>query len=472
VSYDEVKQLMEAKSVRRVEFRVTDLFGRWQQFTIPADRFTAELVEQGLGFDGSSLRGFQQIQDSDMLLMPDLDSAVYDPTSSRDIPTLAVICKVADTITRSPYSRDPRHIGDKAEEYLRSTGIADAAYFGPEPEFFIFDDVRYQQTQNTAFYYVDSVEAHWNSGRDEGPNLGYKVPSKEGYAPTAPFDTQADLRWEMHEAMHAVGITTEVSHHEVATAGQGEIASRFDTLTRRADFNQWYKHIVRDVARIHGKVATFMPKPIFGINGSGMHIHLSLFSSDGQTNLFHDADAEWELSQMALHFIGGIMEHARALCAITNPTVNSFKRLVPGYEAPTHIAWSMRNRSPMIRIPERRGLGTRMELRMPDPSCNPYLALAAALGAGLDGIRNEIAPPAPVNKNIYTMSARERARNKIGTLPGDLSEAVTALERDEVIRTALGSHIADHFIAAKRREWSEYIAQVHDWELQRYLGTY
>ena len=470
MSYDEVKQLMESRGVRRVELRVTDLFGRWQQFTIPADRFTTELVEQGLGFDGSSLRGFQQIQDSDMLLMPDLDSAVYDPTSSRDIPTLTVICEVADTITRSPYSRDPRHIGDKAEEYLRSTGIADEAYFGPEAEFFVFDDVRYQQTQHTAFYYVDSVEAHWNSGRDEGPNLGYKIPSKEGYSPTAPFDTQADLRWEMHEAMHAVGITTEVGHHEVATAGQGEIATRFDTLTRRADFNQWYKHIVRDVARTHGKVATFMPKPIFGDNGTGMHTHQSLWK-DGQP-LFYDANGYAGLSQLARHYVGGLLRHAPAVLAFAAPTTNSYKRLVPGFEAPVNLVYSMRNRSAAIRVPtyDMSAGAKRIEFRPPDASCNAYLAFAAMLMAGIDGIQNQIEPGDPIDRNIYELPAEEAL--SIPKVPTSLNEAIDALETDHDFLLAGGvftTDVLDLYLEWKREEIEEQAQRPTPYEYEMYF---
>ncbi len=470
MGYQEVKALMDSRGVRRVELRVTDLFGRWHQFAIPAEFFTPDLLASGQGFDGSSLRGFQEIHESDMLLMPDIDSAVYDPMSSSEVPTLAVICDVADPITRASYSRDPRNVGRKAEEYLRSTGIADTAYFGPEAEFFIFDDVRYEQGQGTAFYYLDSVEAHWNSGRDEEPNLAYKVPSKEGYSPVAPFDTLADIRWEMHEAMHAVGMRTEVGHHEVATAGQGEIATRFDTLTRRGDQNQWYKHIVRNVARRHGKVATFMPKPIFGDNGTGMHTHMSL-RKDGEP-IFFDATGYAGLSTLARHYVGGLLKHAPAVLAFAAPTTNSYKRLVPGFEAPVNLVYSMRNRSAAIRVPtyDMSAGAKRVEFRPPDPACNAYLAFAAMLMAGLDGIQNQIEPGDPIDRNIYELSEDEASA--IPKVPGSLTEAIAALEADHDFLLAGGvftTDLLDLYLDWKRDEIGEHGQRPTPFEYEMYF---
>ncbi len=470
MGYQEVKALMDSRGVRRVELRVTDLFGRWQQFAIPAEFLTTDLLANGQGFDGSSLRGFQEIHESDMLLMPDIDSAVYDPMSSSEVPTLAVICDVADPITRASYSRDPRNVGRKAEEYLRSTGIADTAYFGPEAEFFIFDDVRYEQGQGAAFYYLDSVEAHWNSGRDEKPNLAYKIPPKEGYSPVAPFDTLTDIRWEMHEAMHAVGMRTEVGHHEVATAGQGEVATRFDTLTRRGDYNQWYKHIVRNVARRHGKVATFMPKPIFGDNGTGMHTHMSL-RKDGEP-IFFDADGYGGLSTLARHYVGGLLKHAPAVLAFAAPTTNSYKRLVPGFEAPVNLVYSMRNRSAAIRIPtyDMSPGAKRIEFRPPDPACNAYLAFAAMLMAGLDGIQNQIEPGDPIDRNIYELSQDEASA--IPKVPGSLTEAIAALEADQEFLLAGGvftTDLLDLYIDWKRDEIGEHGQRPTPYEYEMYF---
>ena len=470
MGYDEVRKLMDDRGVRRVELRVTDLFGRWQQFAIPAERFTSGLLTAGQGFDGSSLRGFQEIQDSDMLLMPDIETAVYDPMSSSQVPTLAVICDVADPITRSTYSRDPRHIAQKAEEYLRSTGIADTAYFGPESEFFIFDDVRYEQSQGTAFYHLDSVEAHWNSGRDEEPNLAYKIPGKEGYSPVAPFDTLADIRWEMHEAMEAVGMSTEVGHHEVSTAGQGEIATRYATLTRRGDFNQWYKHIVRNVAKRHGKVATFMPKPIFGDNGTGMHTHMSL--RKGGEPIFFDANGYAGLSTLARHYVGGLLRHAPAILAFAAPTTNSYKRLVPGFEAPVNLVYSMRNRSAAVRIPtyDLSAEAKRVEFRPPDPSCNAYLAFAAMLMAGIDGIQNQIEPGDPIDRNIYELPGEEA--NAIPKVPGSLPEAIEALETDHDFLLAGGvftEDVLDLYLDWKREEISEHGQRPTPYEYEMYF---
>ena len=428
----ELLRLIEEQRIQRVDMRVTDLLGRWQHFTIPPSAVDEDLFENGIGFDGSSLRGFQRIHESDMLLMPDPDSAVIDPIPPEEHKTLVFTSDVVDPITRERYSRDPRNVALKAEAFLRSTGRADTAYFGPEAEFFIFDNVRYQQGQHTAFYFVDSEEAHWNTGTDEGPNLGYKIPGKEGYAPVRPFDATADVRAEIVSELNNIGIRTFVDHHEVATAGQGEIGVRHDTLIRQADQVQWFKYIVRNVARRYGKTATFMPKPIFGDNASGMHTHQSLWLN-GQP-LFYDPNGYAGLSQMARHYIGGLLHHGPALMAFAAPTTNSYKRLVPGFEAPVNLVYSMRNRSAAIRIPTyRRGTPNeaqdkRVEFRPADPSCNPYLAFAAFLMAGMDGVNRQIDPGDPLDRDIYALSAEEAAG--VPTVPGSLGEALDALEAD------------------------------------------
>ena len=434
MNFNEIKKLVDDNDVRRVDLRVTDMPGRWHQFTIPVERLTEQLFKEGQGFDGSSLRGFQEIHESDMLLIPDMDSARVEPIS--DIGTLVITCSVKDPITGEAYGRDPRTIATKAEEYMKSTGIADTANFGPEMEFFLFDDVRFEQSQQTAFYYVDSIEAHWNSGRDEAPNLGYKIPGKEGYAPVAPFDTLRDVRWEMHEALHAVGIATEVSHHEVATAGQGEIAMKYAPLVEKGDHFQWYKYIVRNVARDNGMAATFMPKPIFGDNGTGMHVHQSLWK-DGNP-LFFDQSNYGGLSELARHYVGGLLKHAPAVLAFAAPSTNSYKRLVPGFEAPINLVYSARNRSAVIRIStyETSAASKRIEFRAPDPTCNPYLAFSAMLLAGLDGIKNKIEPPEPIDKNIYDLPEEEAA--KLAKVPGSLDESLAALEANHEFLTANG----------------------------------
>ncbi|MPZ99721.1 MAG: type I glutamate--ammonia ligase [Dehalococcoidia bacterium] len=422
----EVKQLAESRGARRVDLKVTDLLGRWQHFSMPIDRFTPELAAEGLGFDGSSLRGFQPIEDSDMLLVPDLETAAFDPVPQH--PTLSLICDVVDPITRERYSRDPRYVAEKAEAHLRTTALADTAYFGPELEFFIFDDVRFQQTPNTSFYFVDSSEADWNSGRDEAPNLGYKVPSKAGYSPTPPFDSHSELRWAVVEALESVGLTVEVSHHEVATGGQGEIATTYRTLRHKADEVQWYKYLVQNVARAFGQVATFMPKPVYGDNGSGMHTHQSLWHDDNP--IFFDSNGYAGLSQAARYYIGGLLRHAPAVLAFASPSTNSYKRLVPGFEAPVNLVYSVRNRSAAVRIPtySQSGAAKRIEFRPPDGTANPYLAFAAMLMAGLDGIQSRIDPGDPLDKNIYELPPEDARR--LATVPPTLDAALDALEKD------------------------------------------
>lgn len=440
---DQIADILAKEDVKFLRLSFTDIMGTNKNVEVPTSQFEKALDGQVL-FDGSSIEGFVRIEESDMLLHPDYDTFRLFPwNASGQGKAARILCNVMNP-DGSPFAGCPRTVLIRQMENAKKVGTQLNA--GPEAEFFLFE-------------------------RDEKGAVTTITHDEAGYFDAAPIDNAEVARCEITNALHAMGLEVEAAHHEVAP-GQHEIDFRYGNALHTADNLTTFKFVVRKIAKDFGLHATFMPKPIFGINGSGMHVHLSLFNVNGTENLFYDESAEWKLSETALHFIAGVMEHARAICAITNPLVNSFKRLVPGYEAPTHIAWSMRNRSPMIRIPERRGVGTRMELRMPDPSCNPYLAFSAILAAGLDGIQNELTPPPPVNKNIYTMSARERARNKIGTLPGNLSEAITALEKDEVIRDALGTHVANHFISAKRQEWQDYIAQVHGWELRRYLGTY
>ena len=421
----QVVEFAKENGVLMVDFKFMDFVGIWQHFTVPMSEFGEDTFEEGQGFDGSSIRGWQPIHASDMIIIPDPTTAKMDPFPA--IPTLSLICDIFDPITKEDYSRDPRNIAKKAESYLKSTSLADTAFFGPEAEFFIFDDVRYDSSNNASFYSVDSSEGAWNSGREEFPNLGYKPRHKEGYFPVAPTDSQNDLRNEMVMELQKVGIRVECQHHEVATGGQAEIDMRFSSLVDMADQLQWFKYIIRNVAHRNGKTVTFMPKPLYGDNGSGMHCHMSLWK-DG-TNLFA-GDKYGGLSQMALYYIGGIIKHARALCAFTNPTTNSYKRLVPGYEAPVNMAYSSRNRSAALRIPmfSSNPKAKRIEYRTPDPSCNGYLAFAALLMAGLDGIENKIDPGQPLDKDIYGLSPEELAT--IPSAPSSLEEALKALQED------------------------------------------
>ncbi|NTU63954.1 MAG: type I glutamate--ammonia ligase, partial [Chloroflexi bacterium] len=380
------------------------------------------IFAEGLGFDGSSIRGFQHIHESDMLLMPDPSTVVVDPICK--IPTLSLICDVVDPITHVPYSRDPRNIAKKAEAYLKTTGVADQSYWGPEAEFFIFDSVRFDQNQYSGYYFIDSEEGIWNSGR-EGANLGHRPRWKEGYFPVAPADQLQDFRSEVILRLMAAGVPVEVHHHEVATAGQCEIDMRFSTLVSMADHLLMYKYVIKNVAREYGKTATFMPKPLFGDNGSGMHVHQSLWK--GGKTLMADPKGYAGLSQLAKWYIGGLLKHAPALLAITSPSVNSYHRLVPGYEAPVNLAYSSRNRSAAVRIPMYSGSpkAKRLEFRCPDPTCNPYLAFSAMLLAGLDGITNKIDPGEPADYDIF-----EHKDSKIKQVPGSLPEALKALEAD------------------------------------------
>jgi glutamine synthetase len=420
-----VLELAKKQGAKMVDIKFVDTFGTWQHFSLPISELEEEAFTDGLGFDGSSIRGWKSIEASDMLALPDPATAFIDPFCA--VPTLSLTCTIAETGTKEAYNRDPRGIAQRAEQYLQSTGLADTAVFGPEAEFFIFDNVQFDHKSNGTFYSIDSEEGIWNSGRDEMPNLGNKIRHKEGYFPVPPTDTQQDIRSEMILEMEKVGIAVEKHHHEVATAGQAEIDIRFDSLLRTADKMMMYKYIVKNVARRHGKTVTFMPKPIFGDNGSGMHTHQSIWKDSKP--LF--AGKEYAgVSQMCLHYIGGILKHAPALAAITNPTTNSYKRLTPGFEAPVLLAYSSRNRSAGIRIPmySPSPKAKRIEVRFPDPGANPYLAFSAMLMAGLDGIENKINPGEPAEKDLYDLEAKEAA--KIRTMPGSLDEALNNLEKD------------------------------------------
>ncbi|HEX2171227.1 MAG TPA: type I glutamate--ammonia ligase, partial [Dehalococcoidia bacterium] len=413
-SAEDVLEFIEVKGLKIVDVKFCDLLGTWQHFSLPARELDASSFTEGLGFDGSSIRGFQAIDESDMLLIPDPTTAVIDPVLR--VPTLSLNCNIVDPITRQPYSRDARFVAQKAERYLVQTGIADVSYWGPEAEFFVFDSIRFDNGANFSFYYVDSDEGIWNSGRngDGGkPNLGHRPRWKEGYFPVPPVDTLQDLRSEIVLTMIEAGIDVEVHHHEVATGGQNEIDMRFNAMTHMADQLLLYKYIVKNVAAAHGKTATFMPKPLFGDNGSGMHVHQSLWK-DG-TNLFYDANGYALLSDTARWYIGGLLKHSPALLALVAPTTNSYRRLVPGYEAPVNLIYSQRNRSAGVRIPmySSSPKAKRIEYRVPDASCNPYLAFAAMLMAGLDGIENDLDPGSPADYDLF-----EDPSERIAQVPG------------------------------------------------------
>ena len=420
----EVLEYAKKNNVQIIDVKFTDLFGTWQHFSITPHQLTEETFEEGLGFDGSSIRGFQSINESDMLLVPDPKTAFLDPFTQ--VPTLSLICNIKDPITGESYSKDPRYIAQKAENYVKK--LADISYWGPECEFFVFDDVRYGTGSNFSHYSVDSIEGAWNTGREEDPNLGYKIRHKEGYFPVPPTDTLQDLRSEMILTMEQIGIRCEVHHHEVATAGQCEIDMRFDTLTKMADNVMKYKYVVKNTAVKYGKTATFMPKPLFQDNGSGMHVHQSLWKAG--KNLFYQKGGYGDISEMARHYIGGLIHHAPALLAFIAPTTNSYRRLVPGYEAPINLMYSKRNRSACVRIPmySKSEKSKRIEFRTPDPSSNPYIVFAALLMAGLDGVERKLEPPAPLDKDLYELTDREK--KKIRQMPGSLDQALAALEKD------------------------------------------
>jgi len=422
----EALELAKESGAKVVDLRFTDFPGLWHHITVPISQLEETSFEDGFGFDGSSIRGWQPIHTSDMLVVPDPATAKIDPFYQE--PTLVLICNIVDPVTREPYTRDPRHIAHKAEAFLKHTGIGEIAHLGPEAEFFIFDDIRFESNRQSAFYEIDSVEGAWNTGREEGPNLGYKPRHKEGYFPVPPMDKFQDLRTEMLLTLEGLGIQIEAQHHEVATAGQGEIDMRYKPLLEMADQLMWFKYVLKNVAYRHGHTVTFMPKPIFEDNGTGMHTHISIWK-DG--NPVFAGEKYAGVSQEALWAIGGILTHCRALCAFTNPTTNSYKRLVPGFEAPVNLAYSGRNRSAAVRLPmiSTSPKAKRIEFRTPDPSCNGYLAFSAMLMAVIDGIENRIDPGEPLDKDIYGLPPEELA--EIPTAPGSLDEALFALRADQ-----------------------------------------
>jgi glutamine synthetase len=464
----EVLRLAQDEGIEIVDFRFCDLPGLMQHFSVPVKQLTEDGFSEGYGFDGSSIRGFQEIQESDMILVPDPNTAYVDPF--RQHKTLNINCFVQDPITGESYTRDPRYVARKAEDYLATTGIADTAYFGPEAEFFIFNDVRFMQDQRSAMYTVDSVEGIWNSAADERPNLGFKPRYKQGYFPVPPMDHFQDLRSEMTLALQQLGIEVEVQHHEVGTAGQAEIDVRFDTLLSMADNLMLFKYVIKSVARANGYTATFMPKPLFQDNGSGMHTHQSLWK--GGEPLFYSETGYAGLSDLARWYIGGLLKHASAVLAFAAPTTNSYKRLVPGYEAPVNLVYSQRNRSASVRIPlySKSPKAKRLEFRCPDPSCNPYLAFSAMLMAGLDGIQNRIEPPDPVDKDLYDLPPEELAL--VPQVPGSLESALAALEADQDFLKAGGvftDDLIETWLSYKRlNEIDEVRLRPHPWEFYLY----
>ena len=465
----EVMTLIKEQGIQAVDLRFVDLPGLWQHFTMSTKEFAEDAFEEGVGFDGSSIRGFQEIQESDMLLFPDPSTAFVDPFAAA--PTLVLICNVKDPVTGESYSRDPRYIAQKGEAYLKSTGIGDTAYFGPEPEFFILDDVRFSQGYNHGFYYIDAQEGFWNAGKKENPNLGYKPRYKEGYFPVPPMDSHQDLRTEMMLVLESVGVDVEVHHHEVATAGQAEIDMRFDSLVSMGDKFLKYKYVIKNVARRHGKTVTLMPKPIFQDNGSGMHVHQSIWQ--GKKNTFFEAGTYADLSKTALYYIGGILKHAPALLAFCNPTTNSYRRLVPGYEAPINLIYSQRNRSAAVRIPaySRSEKSKRIECRFPDGTCNGYLAFTAMLMAGLDGVQNKLTPPGPLDKDLYDLPSEEMA--KIESTPGSLAEVLDSLEKDHEFLLkgdVFTRDVIENWVRYKRENEVDAIRlRPHPWEFALYF---
>jgi glutamine synthetase len=466
MSPKEVLEFAKANDARQVDLRFTDLPGLNQHISYPITQLTEDSFEEGFGIDGSSIRGWAAINESDMLLIPDGGTAFIDPFA--EVPTLVMTADVIDPITRQHYDRDPRWIAKKAELYLKNSGLADTAYFGAEAEFFIFDNIRFDQTANAGFYFIDAEEGRWNSGREKD-NLGYRPRYKEGYFPVPPTDHYQDLRAEMVQILIKSGLNIECHHHEVATAGQCEIDQRFDTLVKSADNMMLYKYIIRNVAYQYGKTVTFMPKPLFGDNGSGMHTHQSLWK--GGTPLFA-GDGYAGLSQMALWYIGGLLKHARALSAIIAPTTNSYKRLVPGYEAPVNLAYSRRNRSAACRIPmySASPKAKRVEFRPPDPSCNPYLSFAAQMMAGLDGVLNKIEPGEPLDKDIYDLSPEEL--KNVPSMPGSLDEALASLEEDHAFLLkgdVFSEELIETFIGYKRKAEAEAVRlRPHPYEFALY----
>jgi glutamine synthetase len=466
-SAKDVLKLAKEQQVKIVDLRFVDLPGTWQHFSIPVEELSEGLFSDGIGFDGSSIRGFQHIHESDMLLLPDATSVFIDPVL--EVKTLDLICDVVDPITRKPYTRDPRYVARKAEEFLPTTGIADTSFWGPEIEFYIFNSLRFDQAQNFGYYYIDSEEGIWNSGQNGTPNLAHRPRYKEGYFPVPPADKLQDVRSKMVRALIDTGIAVEVHHHEVGTAGQTEIDMRFSTLVEMADRVLKYKYVTKNVAAKNGYVVTFMPKPLFGDNGSGMHTHQSLWKNG--SNLFYDRDGYALLSTMARHYIGGLLKHAPAILAFAAPTTNSYRRLVPGYEAPINLVYSMRNRSACVRIPTYfdKPEARRLEFRAPDPSCNPYLSFSACLMAGLDGVINQIEPPAPMDVDLYELEAE--AKKRIKQTPGSLEEVLDALDadRDFLMRgDVFTDDLIEAWLSIKRQSAKEVALRPHPYEFYLY----
>ena len=474
----DVIKFAKDNQVEAVDLKFLDLLGLWQHFTITTTELSEDLFEEGSGFDGSSIRGWQPIHASDMLVIPDPATTTIDPFFEH--PTLTMICNIVDPITKEDYSRDPRNIARKAMAHLKTTGVGDTAYFGPEPEFFILDEVRYEQNQHCGYYFVDSSEGQWNTGRIvdefndrsgqiiESKNLGYKPRYKEGYFPVPPTDTQQDIRTEMVREMEKVGIRVEKHHHEVATAGQAEIDLRFLPLVAMGDALMWYKYIVKNVARRHGKTATFMPKPIFGDNGTGMHTHQSIWKDEKP--LFA-GDRYGGMSELAMHYIAGILKHGPAIAAFTNPTANSYRRLVPGFEAPVNLAYSSRNRSASVRIPmySPSPKAKRIEVRFPDPSCNGYMAFSAMLMAGLDGIERRLDPGAPLDKDIYSLTPEELS--DVPSMPGSLDQALRNLQDDHEFLLkgdVFTEDLIETWIDYKKNELNEMRLRPHPHEFALY----
>lgn len=463
-------EFAKKNNAKMIDLKFTDLLGTWQHCSYPTETWDEKTFEEGVGFDGSSIRGWQGIHMSDMLAVPDPSTAVIDPFFAE--PTVSVLANIVDPVTKEDYTRDPRHVARKGTEFLKETGIADTCNIGPEPEFFIFDEVRYQQNQHTGMYQIDSVEGAWNTARFEEPNLGYKPSFKGGYFPVSPTDTYHDLRGEMVAEMQKIGIVVEAHHHEVATAGQAEIDMQFAELLKMSDQFMWYKYIIKNVAKRKGKTVTFMPKPVFEDNGSGMHTHLSLWK-DGKTLMAGNKYAG--LSELALYAIGGILKHTPAILAFAAPTTNSYRRLVPGFEAPVNLVMSARNRSAGVRIPmySDSPKAKRLEFRCPDPTCNGYIAWTAMLMAAIDGIQNKIDPGEPLDRDIYEMTPDELGKYR--KTPGSLGEAVDALEKDHKFLTAgdvFTDDLVEMWINWKREEEIDPLAlRPHPYEFNLYYDS-
>lgn len=427
ITMREVNNIIKDNQVRFIDLKFPDLLGNLQHITIPIEAFDEKIFIEGIGFDGSSIRGFQRIHESDMLIRPNMQTIFIDPFM--DDPTISFLCNIKDPQTQQIYSRDTRAVAERAELFLETSGMGNLCFMGPELEFFIFDEVRYDQRVNESFHFIDSEEGSWNTGRKENPNLGYKPRTKGGYFPAPPLDSYQNLRSKMVSVLQQVGVEVDVHHHEVASGGQSEIGVHYNTPVNMADRAMKYKYVIKNVARRYDKTATFMPKPLFQDNGSGMHVHISIWKDE--RNLFYQPGTYAELSELGIYFIGGLLHHAPALCALCAPTTNSYRRLVPGYEAPINLVYSQRNRSACVRIPMYSGSekAKRIEFRTPDSSCNPYLAFAAILMAGLNGIINKISPPEPIDEDIYEIAGTEQGR-KIFKTPGSLHQAINALKND------------------------------------------